>query len=201
MLQRCNRNNPGVLHIQGGSENSMSRPLAVFLPATLLASGAEPLAAGAPARLRWQQAEARVIGRVVDARTNAPLSSVRVYVVGTEIGVLTNADGRYELLGVAAGTHDVQGQRIGYRRSTQAVDVPSSGGATVDFGLGEEALALEQVVVTGTGSQARRREVGNAITQINLASVAEPTKSVETLLQARVPGMTDRKSTRLNSSH
>src|SRR6266516_3077356 len=168
----------------------MSRPLAVFLAATLLASGAAPLAAGAPARLRWQQAEGRVIGRVVDARTNAPLSSVRVYVVGTQIGVMTNADGRYELLGAGAGTHDVLAQRIGYRPSTLTVVVPSSGAATVDFGLGEEALALEQVVVTGTSSQARRREVGNSITQINLASVAEPTKSVETLLQARVPGMT-----------
>src|SRR5207253_10061238 len=132
-------------------EDSMSRPLAVFLAATLLASGAAPLTAGAPALLRWQQAEqqaeGRVIGRVVNARTQAPLSSVRVSVVGTEIGVLTNADGRYELLGVAAGTHDVRAQRIGYRPSTETVDVPSNGAATVDFGLGEQALALEQVVV------------------------------------------------------
>ena len=82
----------------------MSRPLAVFLAATLLASGAAPLAAGAPARLHRQQAEGRVIGRVVDARTNAPLSSVRVSVVGTAIGVLTNADGRYELLAGVAVT-------------------------------------------------------------------------------------------------
>src|SRR5438045_4056303 len=190
MLHRCNGNSRGVLHIPGGSEDSMSGPLAVFLAATLLASGAGPLAAGAPARLRRQQAEGRVIGRVVDARTNAPLSSVRVFVVGTQTGVMTNADGRYELLGVGAGTHDVRAQRIGYHPSTQTVVVPSSGAATVDFGLGEEALALEQVVVTGTSSQARRREVGNSIAQINLASVAEPAKSVETLLQARVPGMT-----------
>src|SRR5216110_1882200 len=85
----------------------MRRLLAVFLAATLLAGGPAPLAAGALARLRRQQAEGRVIGRVVDARTSAPLSSARVYIVGTEIGVLTNADGRYELLGIAAGTHDV----------------------------------------------------------------------------------------------
>src|SRR5437763_174752 len=90
MLQRCN------------GEDSMGRPLAVFLAATLLASGAAPLAARAPARLR-QQPEGRVSGRVVNARTQVPLSSVRVHVVGTEIGVMTNADGRYELLGLAAG--------------------------------------------------------------------------------------------------
>src|SRR5439155_11912333 len=119
------------------------------LAATLLASAAAPLAARAPARLRQQQADGRVTGRVVDARTQVPLSSVRVSVVGTEIGVVTNADGRYELLGVAAGTHDVRAQRIGYRPSTQTVDVPSSGSATVDFGLGEEALALDLVEVKG----------------------------------------------------
>jgi outer membrane receptor protein involved in Fe transport len=167
----------------------MSRPLAASLAAILLASGAAPLAALVPAPLRQQQAEGRVSGRVVDAGTNAPLSSVRVYVVGTQIGVMTNADGRYELVGIAAGTYDVRAQRIGYHISTQTVVVPSSGAATMDFGLAGEALALEQVVVTGTSSQARRREVGNSITQINLASVAEPTKSVETLLQSRVPGM------------
>src|SRR5436309_15813451 len=103
MLQRRNGNDRGVLHVEGGlptsPEDSMSRPLAVFLAATLLASGTAPLAAGRPARLRPQQAEGRVIGRVVNARTQAPLASVRVHVVGTEIGVMTNADGRYELLG------------------------------------------------------------------------------------------------------
>ena len=168
----------------------MSRPLAVFLAATLLATGAAPLAARAPARLRQQPAEGRVTGRVVDARTQAPLASVRVHVVGTETGAMTNADGRYELLGVAAGTQAVQAQRIGYRSSTETVDVPSTGAATVAFALGEEALALEQVVVTGTGSEARRREVGNPISQINTSSVAQPAKSVETLLEGRVPGMT-----------
>src|SRR5438045_7443851 len=121
MLHRCNGNSRGVLHIPGGSEDSMSGPLAVFLAATLLASGAAPLAAGAPARLHRQQAEGRVIGRVVDARTNAPLSSVRVYVVGTQIGVITNADGRDELPGAAAGTDDVRAPRIGYRPSTQTL--------------------------------------------------------------------------------
>src|SRR2546430_14274258 len=99
MLQRCN------------GEDSMRRPLAVFLAATLLASGAAPLDAGSPARLRQQPAEGRVTGRVVNARTQVPLSSVRVHVVGTEIGVMTNADGRYELLGLAAG-----GARGGARR-------------------------------------------------------------------------------------
>src|SRR5205814_1321343 len=116
MLQRCNGNNRGVLPIQTGSfrtrrrpgggaqprarsvrsppspspEDSMSRPLAVLLAATLLASGAAPLAAGAPARLRREQAEARVIGRVVDAGTPAPLVVVTVCGGGTEIAVLMN---------------------------------------------------------------------------------------------------------------
>src|SRR5204862_7209303 len=103
MLHRRNGNNRGVLPIQAGSfrtrrrpgggaqprarslrsppspspEDSMSRPLAVPLAATLLARGAAPLDAGAPARLRRQQAEARLIGGAVPARTHEPLSPVR----------------------------------------------------------------------------------------------------------------------------
>src|SRR5204862_8093264 len=115
MLHRRNGNNRGVLPIQAGSfrtrrrpgggaqprarsvrsppspspEDSMSRPLGVLLAATLLASGAAPFAAGSPARPRRQQAEARVIGRVVDAGSHVPHSSVRVTIWGTEVGLLS----------------------------------------------------------------------------------------------------------------
>ncbi|HET9983939.1 MAG TPA: TonB-dependent receptor [Longimicrobiales bacterium] len=164
----------------------------VAAAAALLASGAAPLSASAPVRLLWrqQQGPGRVVGRVVDARTQFPLPSVQVYVVGTQIGTVTNADGGFALSGVAAGSHELRAERIGYRTVTRAVVVAATGVTNVELTLAEEALALEQVVVTGTGGRARRREVGNSITQINLASVAEPAKSTEDLLQARTPGMT-----------
>ncbi len=174
----------------------MRRSVPLVLGA-LLASGVAPLAAhgAAPTPLLWQQPApqqggSRVVGRVVDAETHAPLPSVQVYVVGTKIGALTNADGSFALSGVASGAEEVRAERLGYRTETRTVEVPATGAASVEFDLAEQALALEQMVVTGTGGQARRREVGNSITQINMSSVAQPVKNTEDLLQARTPGMT-----------
>src|SRR5690606_4990073 len=51
------------------------------------------------------------------------------------------------------------------------------------------ALSLDAVVVTGTAGQARRREVGNTITQVQMSEVVEPVGNVESLLQGRAAGV------------
>jgi TonB-dependent SusC/RagA subfamily outer membrane receptor len=79
--------------------------------------------------------------------------------------------------------------RIGYSPSTQEVTVTAGESVVVDFILAEQALALDEIVVTGTAGAARRREVGNSIVQINTADVASPPPSVDQLLQAQSPGL------------
>src|SRR5690606_21392604 len=48
---------------------------------------------------------------------------------------------------------------------------------------------LDEVVVTGTAGQARRREIGNSISQINLSEVNEPLRDVSEILQGRAAGV------------
>jgi TonB-dependent SusC/RagA subfamily outer membrane receptor len=135
------------------------------------------------------QATGTIRGKVTDARSGRPLASAQVSVPGTGRGALTNANGDFLMLNIPAGTHNVRVQLIGYSNRGAPATVAEGQTAVVNFSLEQEALALDEVVVTGTAGQARRREVGNSIAQINLADVAEPVQNVDQLLQSRSPGV------------
>ena len=127
-------------------------------------------------------------GLVTDGGSGRPLSAAQVFIEGTGLGGLTNASGRYLIINVPAGTHTLRVELIGYTSASQEVNVADDQATTADFGLDEEVIDFDEIVVTGTAGQARRREVGNAIEQINIAEVAEPVNDVGQLLQARVAG-------------
>src|SRR5437879_12917437 len=61
------------------------------------------------------QEPTHVVGQVQDSSTQKPLASVRVTVVGTSVGTVTDANGRYAL-DVPAGRDSLSFARIGYRR-------------------------------------------------------------------------------------
>jgi TonB-linked SusC/RagA family outer membrane protein len=105
------------------------------------------------------------------------------------VGSLTNNNGRFILLNVAAGEYQIRVERIGYGTVTQSVAVRAGETTEVDFQLAEQALGLDEIVVTGTAGAARRREVGNSLTQVNMAQVDEPMLSADAILQARGPGI------------
>ena len=127
-------------------------------------------------------------GQVTDAGSARPLSAAQVFIEGTGLGGLTNASGRYLIINIPAGAHTLRVELIGYAGTSQEVTVADDQATSVNFELNEEVINFDEIVVTGTAGQARRREVGNAIEQINLAEIAEPVNDVGQLLQARVAG-------------
>jgi len=131
-----------------------------------------------------------VTGLVRDAVSLAPLAGAQVSVEGTGIGGLVNNVGRFLLLNVPAGTQTINVTLIGYTAGSQTVTVTAGGTATVDFGLREQALSLEGVVVTGTAGQARRREVGNVVESIGAADIElAAITDVGDVLQGRAAGL------------
>lgn len=132
-----------------------------------------------------------VQGEVLDARTGQGLSGVQVHVVGTGLGLLTDARGRFILLRVPVGEREIELQRIGYRTRRETVQV--SGGATTQLNvqLQESAVAMDALVVTGTPAATRRVEIGNALTQLDASAIREhaPVSSLSEMLQSRSPGV------------
>ena len=146
------------------------------------------------------EAQGQVVGQVVDQATLRPLGEVQVYIPGTGLGALTRADGRFLILNVPVGTHSITAERIGLRSSTLQVTVVNGQSVTIEFQLEAEALGLDELVVTGTAGAARRREVGTAVAQVNLANSPEPVVSVDQALAARAPGMTSLRSSGMAGS-
>jgi TonB-dependent starch-binding outer membrane protein SusC len=179
--------------------NALSRSFIVVLAVTCVHSTAWASGSAAAFDAR-AQAVATITGQVVDARTARPLSGVQVHIPGTAHGAFTDREGRYVLPNVPAGEHVIRVQLIGYARADQAVTVRAGEPLVQDFELALEALALDELVVTGAAGQARRREVGNTISQINMADIVEPQSNVDALLQGRAAGVTVLQSTGLAGS-
>ena len=138
-----------------------------------------------------QQSIGSITGRVLESGTGQSLSAAQVYIASLDLGVLSQTNGRFLLLNVPAGTHTVTAERIGYRVSTETVTIGAGETVTVDFLLGEQALALDEIVVTGAGQATERRRLGNTIAtvdagQIQARTVTNPLDAV----RGRVPGLT-----------
>jgi TonB-dependent starch-binding outer membrane protein SusC len=128
-------------------------------------------------------------GQVFDARTRQPLSTVQVYIQELDLGVLSREDGSFFLANVPVGTHSLRARRIGYGEAVKEVVVQANQVAVATFEIAQQALALDEIIVTGTAGQARRREVGNTISQIRVDNLVAPAVNTDNLLAAQAPGV------------
>jgi TonB-dependent starch-binding outer membrane protein SusC len=136
-----------------------------------------------------------ITGTVIDQATNEPLRGAQVSVAGTNLGSLTNAEGSYTIRNVPAGEQELRATIIGYRTGRETVTVAADDVATANFALQQTAIAVEGLVVTATGEQARRRELGNTVSQISVPDVElAPVNKFSDLLQGRAAGVTVQQS-------
>ncbi len=138
------------------------------------------------------QAQTGVIAGTVSDAAGRGLSAVRLQIVGSQtLATGTDDRGRYILRAVPPGTHVLRATRLGYRPGTQSVTVQAGDTARVNLTLGESAVELTQVVVTGTGGAVEKRQVGASIGQVDAAKLAEQMSvpDVGRMLSAKVTGL------------
>jgi len=152
--------------------------MGLLVPVLLAAA---PLAA-------WAQTGA-VAGRVSSERGGAPIAAAQVTIPELGVTTLTAADGSFTLARVPPGRHELRVIRIGYHAATVPIDVLADDTVQASLRMAEVPLALDEIVVTGTVGQARRREVGNSIAQIKAEDIAQPVQTLEALLQGRTAGI------------
>jgi TonB-linked SusC/RagA family outer membrane protein len=133
-------------------------------------------------------AQTAISGTVVSERTQRPLVGAQVVAEGTGRGTLTDAAGRFVLLGVPGTQTTLRVTMIGFRPVQRAARVGESG---IMIGMAETAVELDEIVVTGVAGGTQRRAIGNVVSQIRAADVLEqaPVPNIQSLLNARAPGV------------
>jgi TonB-linked SusC/RagA family outer membrane protein len=137
------------------------------------------------------QATGGLRGTVTDARLGNPVADVQVFLAGTRRGGVTDAAGRFTIVGIAAGPVTVRAQKIGYSPSSRSTTIVSGQTATLDFALATAVTSLDEVVVTGTPGATEKRTLGNAVSTIHAEDLTAtvPVPNVTELLQGRSAGI------------
>ena len=148
------------------------------------------LAAFAAGPLDAQQT-GTVTGEVRDNVTGQPINGVQITVVGTAIGGVSDARGRFAIRGVPTGQQTLEAVYIGFRSEQQTVSVTAGQTATVTFQLGVSAISLDEVVVTGTAGAVEKKQLGATVASIDVSRVQEavPVADLSAVLSSRIAGI------------
>jgi TonB-linked SusC/RagA family outer membrane protein len=163
---------PFIRTIQGRQVVVMPRPAILTPP--------DPVPVSVPQ-------EPVVAGVVVDRRST-PLVGARVAVAGSPAQAVTDQQGRFRLTVPNVAEVTLRVTMIGYQPLTQTVRV---GAPDLRLVLTEQALNLDELVVTGTPQQQVRRSLGNALGRVRVSDQEDlaPVASVQNLLSTGVPGV------------
>lgn len=113
-------------------------------------------------------AQERSISGVVTSRIDgSTLPGANIFVKGTVKGTITNVDGAYTIK-VSDGDVLVF-SFVGMKSEERTV----SSASTIDVALATDALGLDEVVVTGTGTLTKKKQLGNAISTIPAIDIQE----------------------------
>ncbi|MBF8248311.1 MAG: TonB-dependent receptor domain-containing protein, partial [Bacteroidetes bacterium] len=140
--------------------------------------------------LALTQATGIVRGNVKDVDRSEVLIGANVVLTGTALGAVTDVEGNYIVRNVPEGTYSVSVRYVGYKGQTKEATVTANATATVDFALSITAVQMDEVVVTGQGAAIEKRRLPTTVETLSSKDIQNaPVKSVDQLLQGRIPGM------------
>jgi outer membrane receptor protein involved in Fe transport len=135
-----------------------------------------------------QRSAGTVVGTVHDGASGEPLAAVTVRVEGTEVGTLSDAQGRFVLTGVPPGPQTLRAERLGYAPARVPLTVPPGGSVRQDIRLASSALEVEGITVTADATGRAQGELGTASVVGREAIAAQTATTLAGILEL-VPGV------------
>lgn len=167
--------------------------LALFVIASPL-----PLAAqDAPVVTAAPGATGRIVGRVLEEGTGAPIAGAQVNVVGFPLRANSSLDGRYTILGVPAQTISISVRAVGYSPKTVAgIEVPAGSGIQQDVTLAAQTVQLGEITVEAaaergsvTSALEEQRYSNNVVNAITAEQISRTPDSDASQAVQRVSGV------------
>lgn len=130
-----------------------------------------------------------VKGYVTDADTKEALQGVTVKISGTTIGTFTDKRGYYEINNLRPGKYSVVASYVGYAAVAKEITLSLGKTVEINFQMGQSAMNLDEVVVTGSVSERSIKESANPITIISPKELESRDLSSLTSILSSVPGV------------
>src|SRR6185503_20341560 len=104
--------------------------------------------------LNAQQTVGRIEGIVTDGTSHKPIADAGVQIVGTTLGAMTRADGKFSIGNIPAGTVTIQVRRLGYQPRTVTGLVLSTGQTLVqDVELSQAVARVAAQIVRASADR------------------------------------------------
>ncbi|WP_254162633.1 SusC/RagA family TonB-linked outer membrane protein [Chryseosolibacter histidini] len=142
-------------------------------------------------RVNAQSESQHLVKGVIKDEKGESLPGVSIVLMGTTRGTITDLNGAYSLsIPEASGqTVTLQATFVGYQRATQQVKADAGGTTTLDITMKLDFLSLDEVVVTGTSVATSKRQLGNAISTVQVSNYqGSVATSIDQLLTGKVAG-------------
>ena len=110
--------------------------------------------------------QTRLKGRLLDAEMQSPMVGARIWVVGTERGVISDSRGEFELR-LAAGAHKLRVSLLGYEEITENINIYSDGEIVLQ--ISQEAITLDEVLLEAEAADANVSSVQLGISKIDVS--------------------------------
>lgn len=138
-------------------------------------------------------AQNTILSGVVRSETQSAVRGAFVSIPSLELSAVTNDQGSYRLTVPAEHASSqvtLMVSSIGYRSTEVRVQL-EPGAVTRDVTMSEQAISLDELLVTGTAGRQERRAQPATVTSIDAARIAEvsPVQTIANVLQSRTPGV------------
>jgi len=134
-------------------------------------------------------AQVRISGKVTNADDKG-VPDISVTIRNTTLGTTTDVEGNYSLqANLKPGTYELVFSGVGFKVETQRLQIGNATTYTANAQLVEDALKMDEVVVTGTSQGTTRRQLGSYISTVKADELTKgATGNVLAALQGKTAG-------------
>lgn len=130
-------------------------------------------------------------GTVTEAETDEPLPGINIGIQGTALGAATDAQGKFLIKDIPAGSHIIQITAVGYGKVERDITIRSGSTATITVELKEDVLGMNEVIVSATRSIESIDEVPASVNILQSDQIEEElalNSNLNDMLAKQVPG-------------
>ncbi len=126
---------------------------------------------------RVRKTDANIFGHTVDKNTSEHISFITIRVKGSTLGTATDATGHFNLRNLPADELTVVASGVGYKTKEARVKLEGGKSIELNFEMEEDAVMLDNIVVSANRNETRRREAPSIVNVVT-AKLFENTNSV-----------------------